>query len=110
MKAFESALRDRIISRMREAGIEVPYDARLHRTYAGSAQRSAGAWSWAAISASQPSFDAGSQFPIGVLLAAPAIVWQANRFGQISIDPDPFPKMTRWNGRVKFSFEDRHKA
>lgn len=93
-----------MLTRMREIGMSLPPDVAIYRTYAGSAQRSCGAWSWHAQSSSNPAFSAGSQWPITALLAAPNLLKDTNKYGQTSIDPIPLPKTKRWNGRITFYY------
>ena len=88
---------ERVIALASRLGIDVPADARPYRTYAGWAQKSVGAWSWALTSHESPSFSLGSQWPMTVILSAPGVVWSINEFGQIALDPYPFPKWKKYD-------------
>ena len=83
--------REKMLAKIRELGIEVPGDAKIARTYAGSNQRSCGAWSWMTFSSLRPTFSCGSQRPITDVLAAPKIAVSTDQFGFIHLDPDPLP-------------------
>ena len=76
---------------MRELDIDIPEGAEIARTYAGSNQRSCGAWSWFAWSRQQATWQCGSQWPIAELLKAPNIAVSVDDFGNIHLDPDPLP-------------------
>jgi len=65
---------DRLISRLREAGIDLPEGARLIRVMPSRAMRNEGAWSWTALGPTGAELRIGSQFSMGDLLAAPALV------------------------------------
>jgi hypothetical protein len=59
---------ERLLARLREAGMDLPEGVTIQRTYAGREQRNAGAWSWALLGPNGEDLKAGSQWPVGDLL------------------------------------------
>lgn len=88
---------ERLLKRLREAGLDIPQDARLVRVaaYSSPAQRSNGCWSWTVAdtygrpltkdSAGHP-MAIGSQYPMTMLLRTGFEV-SRDTYGDICIDP-----------------------
>lgn len=64
---------ERLLARLRaETDLDLPESTRIVRTYAGSAQRSAGAWSWYLVSNGGELY-IGSYHTVTELLRAPEL-------------------------------------
>jgi hypothetical protein len=59
---------DRMLQRLRDEGLDVPEGSTLHRTYASSANRRNGAWSWFALAPDGSELGIGSQHAMKFLL------------------------------------------
>jgi hypothetical protein len=86
----------RMVQRLRDAGVDLPPDAAVRRTFAGPAQRNEGAWSWTVTNAAgtplmkgadgRP-FAVGSQWPLAFLLRLPHLLINAESSGDVHVDP-----------------------
>jgi hypothetical protein len=59
---------ERLLTRLRALGLDIPEGATIARTYAGVWQRRDGAWSWYAQQPDGRPIDIGSQYAVGDLL------------------------------------------
>lgn len=86
---------DRLVQRCKDAGLEIPKGVQIRRTYAGSNQRSCGAWSWFFVTADGRPYtngfkgQVGSQYPASVLVKGPISVDREQDWGDINLDPKP---------------------
>lgn len=78
-----------LLSRMRSEGLSdlIPDGTRLVRVYASRADRSAGAWSWCALTSDGSELFIGSQYAMDELLKANKWDVSTDSYGSISIDP-----------------------
>lgn len=75
----------RLVERLRRLGVDIPHRWVFRRTYAGRSQRQAEAWSWW-IETPDGREIIGSIYPVGVLLAAPALTVRRS-FETLVVDP-----------------------
>jgi hypothetical protein len=82
---------DRMLALLRGAGVPLPADAVIVRTYAGRNMLSAGAWSWRVERPNRvlPRVLVGSQWPLTELLRRAELVASEDVRGEISVDPGP---------------------
>ncbi|THA72523.1 hypothetical protein E6R60_26710 [Streptomyces sp. A0642] len=95
---MRASVAERLLARLRAAGVELPKGTRLVRVYPSESMRNVGAWSWTAANAdgvplyrdeSGRTMAVGSQYPMGMLLR---LGFEVNRpgfgdFGDITVDP-----------------------
>lgn len=93
-----ATVQQKLITRMRAEGLDLPEGTCLFRTYASKSDLSCGAWSWHAAIPGKPStgpgvgavdmvvLNIGSQYSMLQLLLAEKWFLSTNRHGEISID------------------------
>ena len=81
---------ERLLHRLRQAGLDLPEGSVLVRVYPSAAMRNNGAWSWAAFGPDGRELQIGSQYSMSELLAAEALDVTSYRLvagSDISVDP-----------------------
>lgn len=78
----------RLLLQLRAAGVEMPDDVFIQRSYAGHWQRKEGAWSWFVVSAISGPLDIGSQDTVTELLHRGFVI-NRDQFRQVQIDAAP---------------------
>ncbi|WP_329142756.1 hypothetical protein OIU91_04000 [Streptomyces sp. NBC_01456] len=82
---------ERLIARLREAGLDLPEGSRLVRVYPSRAMRNEGAWSWSAFGPGGRELQLGSQYPMAELLAAEKLDTMQVMSGAVGSDTEVFP-------------------
>lgn len=83
-------VRERLLRRMRDEGVDLPADTELVRIYAGWAMKSRGCWSWFAFSPSDPRLNIGSHYTMTELLRMKHwLITKDDDTGDTCIDPSP---------------------
>lgn len=78
----------RLLERLRRMGLDLPPGTTLHRVYAGRADRSNGAWSWAAHRPAGGPHTIGSSFTMTTLVTAPRLIAvEGSDGGDIDVEP-----------------------
>lgn len=81
---------EKMIERLRKAGVKLPIGVTLTRTYCGSNQLSTGAWSWYIKTIEGKQLNIGSPFPASELLKQKAFAIQyLINAGDWEVLPDP---------------------
>ncbi|MFC4506659.1 MULTISPECIES: hypothetical protein [Streptomyces] len=82
---------ERLLARLREAGLDLPEGSRLDRVYPSRAMRTEGAWSWAAFGPGGRELRIGSQYSMTQLLQADALDVAPIQSGAVGKDIDVIP-------------------
>jgi hypothetical protein len=82
---------ERLLARLRKAGLDLPEGSQLVRVYPSSARRNEGAWSWAALGPDGRDLQLGSQFSMTELLRAEAVYASPITSGSINKDIEVLP-------------------
>lgn len=77
---------DRLLKRLREAGVSLPMDAWIRRVYPSRADRALGAWSWAVYNGEPRELGIGSQWPMTRLLREGFTVSEPDVSGDRHVD------------------------
>jgi hypothetical protein len=79
---------ERLLHRLRQAGLDLPEGSSLARVYPSEAMRNNGAWSWAAFGPDGHELHIGSQYSMGELLAAEALDVTSSEFLSVAVGSD----------------------
>ena len=78
---------EKMLTRLRAMGLDIPDGSVVQRTHAGYWQRRAGAWSWSVFNPERPDINVGSTWPLSILLRRPMVITQSRKGEQLNIDP-----------------------
>lgn len=82
---------ERLLARLREAGLPLPQGTRLVRVHPSRSMRNEGAWSWAALGPGAEDLQIGSQYSMGELLSAELLYITTIQSGAVSKDVEVHP-------------------
>lgn len=89
---------ERLLTRLRRMGLDIPEGSAVRRTYAGKHQRAAGAWSWYLVDPTGRESRVGSQYPVGRLLGTHMAASRGHREQDVVVYPaEPGDHAGRWD-------------